>query len=251
MLEITRQELRKMTDEAIAGARREVADAANRIFQSALSHLKVELLAGRNYAVVMSLKAGVDYTEATRGRTGKSCNPPSLTGTGALVFKMCEVFSPTLEFWTREEGDQRDSYTVEGFNIVLHWTDAADLLNRVERLGDTTLAGQLRAAIKQVEDAIADKVKRILAKLKETAAIQARAGKGWAIVMSIRNGTDFTRPDGVHRADVCKPEWLGPIAKAVWDACADFAPALEYWSREEGDQRDSYTVDGFNIVIHW
>lgn len=48
-----------------------------------------------------------------------------------------------------------------------------------------------------------------------------------------------------------KPEALGPVDRAVWDACEDFSPTLEYWSREEGDQRDSYTVSGFNIVIHW
>ncbi len=246
MLQVRKEELRRITDEAVSSARRETEDAANRIFRSALSHLKVELLAGRTYAVVMSLKSGVDYT----ARGGKSCDANCLTGIAARVYQMCEVFAPTLEYWSREEGHQRDSYTVEGFNIVLHWTDTDDLIARVQRLGDSTLALQLRTAIEESEEAIADKVKQILAKLKETAAVQARAGKDWAIVMSIRNGIDFTAP-GNSRSGACKPEWLGPIARAVWDACRNFSPSLEYWSREEGHQRDSYTVEGFNIVIHW
>ena len=47
------------------------------------------------------------------------------------------------------------------------------------------------------------------------------------------------------------PAWLGPVAKAVWDACANFNPTFDYWSRQEGDQRDSYSVEGINIVVHW
>lgn len=247
MLKIQRQELREITTAAIDAARRETSDKANAIFRTALSHLKVELAAGRSYAVVMSLKSGDDYT-AQRSKTLK---PENLLGIAARVYKMCEVFDPTLEYWSRVEGCQRDEYTVEGFNIVLHWTDADDLVARVGKLGDTAFARELQVSIEAAEAVIADKVKQILSGLQAKATVQAKAGKDWAIVMSLKAGTDFDKPAG-SREDQLKPEWLNPVAKAVYEACGDFNPTLEFWSREESDMRnESWTVTGFNLVIHW
>jgi hypothetical protein len=68
--------------------------------------------------------------------------------------------------------------------------------------------------------------------------------------MSLKAGVDFERPSSVPLSQIT-PAWLGPVAKAVWEACANFKPTFEYWSRQEGDQRDSYTVEGINIVVHW
>lgn len=247
MLKTNKGELRQLTNAAIEAARRETSGKADTIFSNAIDHLAVEVAANRNYAVVMSLSKGTDYDAASV--RNRRLEPTALTGVAARVFQRCQVFEPTLEYWSRVEGSQRDEYTVEGFNIVLHWKDGDDLIERVERLGDTTTATTLRAAIERIEKAVTDKVKAILEQLQNKAMVQAKAGKDWAIVMALKEGADFTRPAG-SRSD-CKPEWLGPVAKAVWEACADYNPELQYWSRVEGSQRDEYTVEGYNIVIHW
>lgn len=251
MLKIQRQELREMTQAAIEAAVRETEDKAKAIFRTALGHLKAELAAGRSYAVVMSLKHGDDYVFPAGVRSTKSCKPEYLAGVAARVYTMCSVFDPTLEYWSRVEGDQRDSWTAEGFNIVLHWTDADDLIARVGKLGDDSFARELRASIEAAEAVITDKVRQILTGLKAKATVQAKAGKDWAIVMSLKSGTDFTKPAGTGE-ELLRPEWLNPVAKAVYDACVDFNPTLEFWSRENSDMRnETWTETGFNLVIHW
>jgi len=247
MITITPSDLRRMTEEAITSAKRELSDKKDKIFRSAMQQLKADVTAGRNYSVAMSLKNGTDYTATSSSR---NLRPEQLTGVAALIYNECKAFAPTLEYWSRVEGCQRDEYVVDGFNIVLHWTTVDDLLNKLGTLGDDTTAKAVREGIQAAQSAIADKAASILGQLKDKASIQARAGKSWAIVMSLKSGTDFTCPSG-SRITQIQPEWLGPVAKAVWDACASFAPTFEYWSREEGDQRDSYTVEGINVIVHW
>jgi len=240
--------LREMTNAAIKNAQRETDEKAKRIFDEALRLLKVEVEAGRSFATVMSLKAGNDFDAAAmRNHTIK---PEDLQGVAARIYNQCKVFEPTLEYWTREEGCQRDSYTVEGFNLVIHWSDSDDLVRRVEQLGDSALTATIRRTIELVDKAVTDKAMTIIAQLDARATSQAKSGKDWAIVMALKNGVDFVRPAGASSKS-CKPEWLGPVAKAVWDACADLAPTLEYWSHDAGDWRDRWTEEGFNIVIHW
>lgn len=247
MIAITPHDLRRLTEEAITSARRALLDKKAQIFLAAMQQLKVDVTAGRNFSVAMSLKIGVDYTGDSSIR---ALRPEQLTGVAALVYEACKVFSPTLEYWSRVEGCQRDEYTVDGFNIVLHWTTVDDLLARLGTLGDDTTAGAVREGIQAAQSAIADKAAVILGQFKEKATIQARAGKSWAIIMSLKSGVDFTCPNGSRLTQI-EPQWLGPVAKAVWDACQSFSPTFEYWSREEGHQRDSYTVEGINIIVHW
>jgi hypothetical protein len=248
MVQITPADLRRITEEAISSAQREIADKKDKIFRAAMQQLKADVTAGRQFSVAMSLKGGSDYENSTR--SGKTLRPEQLTGVAALVYEKCRAFNPTLEYWSRVEGDQRDSYTVEGFNIVLHWSNVDDLLAKLGALNDDTTARAIREGILAAQAAIADKAAGILGQLKEKATIQARSGKSWAIVMSLKAGTDFQCPGG-SRITQIQPQWLGPVAKAVWEACSSFAPTFEYWSREEGDQRDSYTVEGINIIVHW
>jgi|GEM_PF-1283319 len=247
MITITPSDLRRLTEEAISSAKRELSAKKDQIFRSAMQQLKADVTAGRNFSVAMSLKSGNDYTGGTSAR---SLRPEQLTGVAALIYNECKAFAPTLEYWSRVEGSQRDEYTVDGFNIVLHWTTVDDLLAKLGTLGDETTAKAVRDGIAAAQSAIADKAASILGQLKDKASIQARAGKSWAIVMSLKSGVDFTCPPA-SRITQIQPEWLGPVAKAVWDACASFAPTFEYWSREEGDQRDSYTVEGINVIVHW
>ena len=238
-----------MTEEAISSAQRETVAKTDQIFRAAMQQLKAEVTAGRQFSVAMSLKSGADYDLATT-RSGKSLRPEQLSGVAALVFARCRVFEPTLEYWSRVEGSQRDEYTVDGFNIVLHWSNVEDLLNKLGTLNDDGIARSIREGIQLAQEAIADKAASILSQLKEKATIQARSGKSFAIVMSLKAGTDFQCPTGARVTQI-QVEWLGPVAKAVWDACASFAPTFEYWSRVEGSQRDEYTVEGINIIVHW
>ena len=243
-------DLRAITARAVLAAQAQTDVSAMAIVKRALQQIKLEVAAGRTHALAMSLKLGSDIEIQSGKAAGKSVrqiDSSALSGIAARVWQSLFVFTPTLEYWSREEGDQRDSYTVEGFNIVLHWSDSTDLLSRVEKLNDRCLGAELARIISETQTAICDKAANILSQLEGRASLQAKAGKTWAIVMSLTSGTDYMPPQG--RAKSISPNALGPGAKAVWDSCADFTPTLEYWSREEG-QFDSYIVDGFNIVIH-
>ena len=245
MLTFTVSDLQKITAEAITSAQRQLAEKSEQIFGHAMQQLKADVSSGRQYSVAMSLKNGTDYENK-----GKVLRPEQLTGTAALVYAKCLVFAPTLEYWSRYEGDQRDGYTVDGFNIVLHWSNVDDLLAKLTTLNDDTTVNAIRQSIEAAQSAIADKAASILSQLKERATAQARAGKSWAIVMSLKAGVDFESPSHTPVSQITEA-WLGPVAKAIWQACAKFNPTFEYWSRQEGDQRDSYTVEGINIVVHW
>ncbi|MBA4073852.1 MAG: hypothetical protein C0508_02355 [Cyanobacteria bacterium PR.023] len=245
MLTFTVSDLQTITAEAITSAQRQLAERNEQIFRNAMQQLKTDVASGRQFSVAMSLKNGTDY----EGK-GKILRPEQLTGIAALVYAKCQVFEPTLEYWSRYEGDQRDGYTVEGFNIVLHWSNVDDLLAKLSTLNDDTTISAIRQSIEAAQSAITDKAASILTQLKDRATAQARSGKSWAIVMSLKAGVDFEKPSHVPLPQITAA-WLGPVAKVVWEACAKFNPTFEYWSRQEGDQRDSYTVEGINIVVHW
>jgi len=245
MLTFTVSDLQKITAEAIASAQRQLAERNEQIFGNAMQQLKTDVASGRQFSVAMSLKNGSDY----EGK-GRILRPEQLIGTAAAVYAKCQIFNPTLEYWSRYEGDQREGYSVDGFNIVLHWSNIDDLLAKLNTLNDDATANAIRQSIEAAQSAIADKAASILSQLKERATAQARSGKSWAIVMSLKAGVDFERPSHAPLAQITAT-WLGPVAKAVWEACAQFNPTFEYWSRQEGDQRDSYTVEGVNIVVHW
>lgn len=248
MVQITRESLRRITEEALASAQRELADKQGRIFASAMKQLAVDVTAGRNYSVAMSLKGGVDYESTATSR--RTLGAKQLTGVAALLFARCQVFAPTLEYWSKVEGCQRDEYTVEGFNIVLHWSGVDDLLAKLSSLKEDSTVEAIRQGILAAQEAITTKAAGILAQLKDKATIQARAGKSWAIVMSLKAGADFEIPSGKQMTAI-QPDWLGPVARAVFDACQSFTPTFEYWSHVEGCQRDEYTVEGINIIVHW
>lgn len=238
--------LRTITAQAIGAAQVVMTDKRKQLFGDAMRQLTVDVSAGRSHSVALSLKSGVDY-DANRGKT---LHPDSLTGAAALVYQDCQVFSPTLEYWSKVVGDQREPWTEEGFNIVLHWSDIDDLLSRLATFQDDDTAAKVRKAIQTAQSAVTEKAKDVLSQLNTRAMSQALAGKSWAIVMSLKAGTDFEAPSRAPITQIT-PEWLGPVAKAVWDACCDYKPTFEYWSRQEGDQREPYTVEGINIVVHW
>lgn len=250
-LKISAADLRQITNEAISSAQRELAARKEQVLRSVMDHLRVDVIAGRQHSVAMSLKSGVDFE--TGAGTGQVLRADQLIGVAALVYQECSVFGPTLEYWSSTETTMyNERYAVSGFNIVLHWTDVEDLLTKLDSVSQNVTARSIRDGIVAAQSAIADKAASILGQLKDKAATQARAGKDWAIVMSLKAGADFECPSGKIIRQI-QPEWLGPVAKAVWDACADFKPSFEYWSRQESDYRDegSWTVEGVNIIIHW
>lgn len=245
---VSKSYLSEITRNAVSAAKQAADEKAKEIIRHAFEQIKIEVAAGRSHALAMSLRLGTDIEITNRASSGR-IDASTLNGVAARVWHALTVFAPTLEYWSREEGDQRESYTIEGYNIILHWTDCEDLLARVQKLDEQTLRNELARIIAESQNAIEEKAVAILKQLKNRAYLQAKAGKDWAIVMSLTSGKDF-EPQGAS-AKSLSPDALGPVAKAVWDSCAEFWPTLEYWSREEGDQRESYTAEGFNIVIHW
>ncbi|MBK9202902.1 MAG: hypothetical protein IPL73_10790 [Candidatus Obscuribacter sp.] len=106
--------LRTITAQAIGAAQVVMTDKRKQLFGDAMRQLTVDVSAGRSHSVAMSLRPEFDY-EAGRG---KCLHPDKLTGVAALVYQDCQVFSPTLEYWSKVVGDQREPWTEEGFNIV-------------------------------------------------------------------------------------------------------------------------------------
>lgn len=89
------------------------------------------------------------------------------------------------------------------------------------------------------------KADQILAQVPHRAETEARAGRNFAIVMSIKH-SDYARPRDNNDYNSCYPAWLTGAARIVFDRCneAGLWPTIEFW----------YGVgveSGFNIVIHW
>jgi len=93
-----------------------------------------------------------------------------------------------------------------------------------------------------------DRVKAdgIIAQIPGRACTAAKAQQSYAVVMSLRDRTDFNRPAGDEQWGFCSEYWLTGAAVLVWDACraSRLQPELQYWYEDSGDS-------GFNIVIHW
>src|SRR5262249_47255617 len=93
-----------------------------------------------------------------------------------------------------------------------------------------------------------DRVKAddIIAQIPGRARTAAKAHQSYAVVMSLRDGTDFNRPFGDKQWGFCSEYWLTGAAGLVWDTCraSRLRPELQYWYEDSGDS-------GFNIVIHW
>ncbi|MDX1986474.1 MAG: hypothetical protein SFV17_07290 [Candidatus Obscuribacter sp.] len=240
-----KQELLQITTSAVEAAKQATSEKCEAIIKHAFQQLKIEAAAGRRHALVMSLEIGKDIAQPAGGGP---LTAAALQGVAARVWETLSVFEPTLEFWSKEEGHQRDPYTVQGYNIVLHWQNSDDLLKRAAKLSPA-LRENLEAVVRESNQKVQEAAAGILSQLKQRAVAQAQTGKSWAIVMSLSPGKDFQVPTGKKVSQATASD-LGPVATAVWEACSDFTPSLEYWSREEG-QFDSYTVEGLNIVIHW
>ncbi len=241
-----KQDLLEMTASAVEAAKQASSEKCEAIIKHAFQQLKIEAAAGRRHAVVMSLEIGKDIAQPADGHGPFTA--AALQGVAAKVWETLAVFEPTLEFWSKEEGQQRDPYTVQGYNIVLHWQNSDNLLTRAAKLSPA-LRETLEAVVRESNQKVQEAAAGVLSQLKQRAVAQAQAGKSWAIVMSLSPGKDFQMPPGKKVSQATAND-LGPVATAVWEACSDFAPTLEYWSREEG-QFDSYAVEGLNIVIHW
>lgn len=89
------------------------------------------------------------------------------------------------------------------------------------------------------------KAKLIVRQIPSRAKTEARLGRSFALLMSLKE-SDYVRPPE-SRADVCKPEWLKGAAALVWAECerAKINPSIQYWYADEGLR------GGFNIVFHW
>lgn len=237
--------LQALTRDAIAAATGN-DDKTNAVIERIRQQVRIEVLAGRTHAVAMGLKLDTDY----RKGYGSAVDASSLMGLAASVFQRCAPLKPTVDYWTRREGDGRESWTVEGCNIVLHWATPEEACQGISTMGDAHLAESILRTIREARADLECKAKAILAQLPERVRLQGLAGKNFGLVMSVKEGVDYTRPYGSSR-HVCQPEWLSPVAAAVWEACGAFRPTLEYWSRRGGVQWDETFEEGFDIVVHW
>lgn len=86
----------------------------------------------------------------------------------------------------------------------------------------------------------------ILAQVPHRAKTEARAGRNFAIVMSIKH-SDYTQPHENYDYNSCYPVWLTGAARIVFDRCNEIGlrPTIEFWHDGVGVE------SGFNIVIHW
>jgi hypothetical protein len=235
-------ELRKETDKPVVA-----------IVEAALRELLKGAKTGRGSVTVMTLKAGTGYDPKSE-RDGK-LEKEALIGIAARVFKRCEPFAPTLERYSTFHIDSRDGeeHREQGFNLVIHW--GQDMIARLDQLGIDALAAAVRDTVEEIEHAVATASKAILDKLEAEANAQAKANQDSAIAMVLKRDQDF-HPPAAAPLDLkhCEVSWLGPVASAVWEACADLNPTLECWSMDGGVDRTgerNCPERGVNIVIHW
>lgn len=102
--------------EKIARYQEEQQLKAKHIIEQIPGRCMMEASAGRNHAVVMSLKYYNDY-EQPPGSAGCSCRPEWFKLASGLVWDFCSKsgLNPTLESW-------HDGVGIEsGYNIVVHW----------------------------------------------------------------------------------------------------------------------------------
>jgi len=268
------RELTGLTQQAIEDARRE----SERIERERLAAEKRQRLAdqlkaesiiaqiperarnaakgSQSYALVMSLRERADFDSPAGNQEHGVCHPCWLKGSAKLVWDACTTagLSPKLQYWYNDSGDS-------GFNIVIHWSDSQPSRQRdsgelSQLVRQAVEEGQQEAERKQRELAEARErelqaervlADSIIAQIPERARTAARARQSYAIVMSLREGTDYRRPLGHKDWSFCSESWLSGAARLVWDAClaSNLRPELQYWY--DGGGMDS----GFNLVIHW
>jgi hypothetical protein len=249
---ISPDQLRALTEGAIARATAATTDKVRKIVRDGAEHIKVEVLAGRKHATIMSLRKGTDFDNFG---VGKTISAAQLTGLAALVWARVAGLKATLEYWSHNASSMyNETWLEEGANIVVHWKSLEEACDLIRGLGDSELATSLNQLVMAAQAEVSHKAQAILLQLNDRAALAAGAGKNFATVMSIKENVDFTSPSPcAERKDVCKPEWLGAVARAVWDACETYKPTLEYWAKTQSDWRgeDTWEESGFNIVVHW
>ncbi len=107
---------------------------------------------------------------------------------------------------------------------------------------------KLSQAEEDAQKQTADRTKadEIVVQIPDRVHDAAAAEQTYAVVMGLREGADFVRPQDDQTWSFCDERWLVGAAKLVWQDCLDarLNPKLQYW----GDEKNGR---GFNIVIHW
>lgn len=137
MIILSPQELRRLTDTALAESKKRVrqeqaaatekAELENRINQLEAEKIILQIPErsafeanqGRSHAVVMGLESDRDYPQNFIGESEswQTLLPLQLIGPELLVYQNCvdAGLNPTLEYWHDGLGIK------SGFNIVIHW----------------------------------------------------------------------------------------------------------------------------------
>lgn len=124
-------------------------------------------------------------------------------------------------------------------------TLTADAIRNGQEERERQLAAERETAARE-RRALELKAQGIIAQIPARAEAEARAGRSYAIIMSL-SYDDHTRPrDTKEGWNVCKVEWLKGAARVVYDHCvhAGLRPTIEFW-------HDGGDFSGFNLLIHW
>ncbi len=92
------------------------------------------------------------------------------------------------------------------------------------------------------------KAERILSQVPERCALEAKAGRSFAIIMSLSSQDDYTRDySSGGRNDSFDHNWLKGGAKLVYEnlIAAGVPTKFEYWHDGVGYQ------SGFNLLVTW
>src|SRR5262249_50307040 len=155
-------------------------------------------------APVMGLREGVDFIRPTGVPTGTTCDEKWLVGIARLVWQSCidARLNPKLQYW----GDAKNN---QGFNIVIHWQRPNKPSGEIDtaewrRLTDQAieegrreaarLAEEEARALEQSQQRERAKALSIISEIPNRARTAAKAKQSYAIVMSLRDGSDFKRP---------------------------------------------------------
>ena len=90
------------------------------------------------------------------------------------------------------------------------------------------------------------KAQKVIDQIDGRTEREARLGRRHAVIMSLREKTDFERPlEGLYHFGECRPEWLMGASKLVYTFLIEEggAPTIEWWSTQDDG--------GFNIIAHW
>jgi hypothetical protein len=236
-------ELRTMVNRAVAFATG-TDEMTNSFIAKAVMQVRDAVLAGDCRAVIMVLRRQVEFTTLS---SSAPVDREALFGQAALVFDRLAPLKPKVEHWETPYGD---GISTEGWNLVVAWATPAEASHGIYQMGFVEIAEAINSVIRERRMLIEAAAKLVLYRFHDSARYGYLAKVRSATVMCLRRDEDFNLPPGVNTED-CKPEWLNPVAAAVFAACEPFKPRLALRRGNSKNEWEPIPPDGLDIVIEW